>query len=95
MKGKRIIVNFKTLPKSLKMEMRLTQLTSNKSKYKIKIILFLLYLPYMFFLVAIPLEYCNICKKHHILLREAYENVALTSMLIPKTCGASYGPTNI
>ena len=33
-KGKRIIVNFKTLPKSLEMEMRSTQLTSNKQKYK-------------------------------------------------------------
>ena len=47
------------------------------------------------FLVAIPLEYRNICKKHHILWREAYENVALKSLLIPKTCGTSYGPRNI
>ena len=36
-KGKRIIVNFKTSPKSLEMEIRSKQLTSNKPKYKTKI----------------------------------------------------------
>ena len=84
------IVNFKTSPKSLEIEMRSTQLTSNKPNCKTKInkiwmVPFLVYLSYVF-LVAIPSEYHNICKKHHILWRRVYENVALKSMLIPKIC---------